>query len=164
MQTEQEIALSKHQQLRVWEGWLGAEIRGYYFADLVSEYKQRQKLITWVILLCSSGTCGVVLSRWNAQWPTLALSLLITGLSLFLLVYKYEDRITKCSDLHREWGFIANDYEAIWENVYAPDAGERLRSLSSRELDASKNALDIRDDDKRLLKCQEYVERQHGAR
>ncbi|MGA2476553.1 MAG: hypothetical protein ABSF73_08035 [Terriglobia bacterium] len=163
MQTEQSITLSEAQQKRVWEGWLSAEIRGCYFAELVSGYRSKQRGFTWVILVCSSGAAIAIASHWPAWWPKFILVLITTGISLWLLIQRYEDRALKSSDLHVEWNRIANGYRDIWENVYAEDAEQKLRALSEQELSASKNGLDIPDDDKRLLKWQQYVESQHGA-
>jgi hypothetical protein len=163
MQTEQSITLSESQRKRVWEGWLSGEIRGCYFAELVSKYKGNQKKLTWAILLFSSGVSITIVSRWSVEWPKLLLALITTALSLFSLVQRYEDRALRCSDLHFDWNRIANGYRDIWENMYAEDAEQKLRVLSEQELVVSKNGLDIPDDDKRLLKCQEYVESHHGA-
>jgi hypothetical protein len=48
--------------------------------------------------------------------------------------------------------------------MYAEDAEKRLHNLSERELNVSKSSLDIPDDEKRLIKCQEYVERMHASK
>jgi hypothetical protein len=163
MPIEQQTILPAHLQTRIWNGWLSAEIRGCYFAELVSVYKGRQKKLTWAILLFSSGASITIASHWSVEWPKLVLALITTALSLFSLVERFEDRALKCSDLHLDWNRIANGYRDIWENMYAEDAEEKLRDLSEQELSASKAGLEVPDDDDRLVKCQEYVESQHGA-
>jgi hypothetical protein len=52
------LMLSAAEQRNVWEGWLGAETRANYFADLSGRYLRLQRLITWATLLASSGANG----------------------------------------------------------------------------------------------------------
>jgi hypothetical protein len=158
MQAEQYGVLPEHTVKKAWEGLISAEIRGYYFAELVRRSRRLLKMLTWTILICSSGASLAIIDHWNSQWPKMALSLIVTGLSIFLLVQRYEDRAARCSDLHLEWGEIANGYECIWKNMYAEDTEEKLRGLAQRELKLSKSSLDIGDDNKLLLKCQDYAE------
>jgi len=55
--------LSEPQQKRVWDGWLSAENRANYFADLSRGYHRKQRLVTWAMLVLSSGAVGLHASR-----------------------------------------------------------------------------------------------------
>ena len=55
--------LSELQQKRVWDGWLSAENRANYFADLSRGYHRKQRLVTWAMLVLSSGAVGFHASR-----------------------------------------------------------------------------------------------------
>src|SRR5688572_9841968 len=127
----QRIMLSELQQRNVWEGWLGAEIRGNYFADLCQSYLRTQRVITWSTLIASSGAAATVLATLpdGLEWARLSLLVVTAALSLWALVTNYGKRVTDCSDLHFRWNMLASDYEALWGNMYAATAQEQLASL-----------------------------------
>jgi hypothetical protein len=162
MQVDQSITLSEHQQKRVWEGWIGAEIRGCYFVDLVAYYQLRQRTLSLLVLIASSGAALAIAAHWSEEWPKLVLALSAAVLSFLRFVLRDDEQALKCSDLHVEWNRLANDYERVWENMYAENAEARLHDLNERALELSKSGASIPDRDKRLLKCQQYVEMHHG--
>ena len=103
MQVDQQIVLSNHEQRKVWDPWLSAEIRGCYFAELAGTYHSRQKFLTWATLLSSSGAFLAIATHWALDWPKMVLAFVTTALSLVSLVQRYEERAVKCSDLHADW-------------------------------------------------------------
>src|SRR5690606_36440891 len=58
------------QQRDVWEGWLSAEVRAYYFADLRQRCERHQQLTTWFTLAASSGAAVTLLGMFaeTAAW------------------------------------------------------------------------------------------------
>ncbi len=162
MQTEI-VALSELERKRVWEGWLACEMRGCYFAELVQYYQNLQRGLTWLALISSSGASVAIASHWAMEWPKLVLALITTLLSLALLVLRNEERALKCSDLHLEWNRLANHYRALWDDMYSDQAAARLAELSDRVLELGKSSAIIPYKEKRMRKCQRYVERQHAT-
>jgi hypothetical protein len=156
--------LSELQQKEVWEGWLGAEIRANYFADMCGHYDFQQKLVTWLILFVSCGAAVTFLADWphaDVQWIKPALSLLAAGLSLFSLVQQNQKRTTDCADLHSRWSKLGNEYKALWDDMYSQNAPETLRRLEEKEVELSKNSTSIPNKGRRMSKWQDYVLRQH---
>jgi hypothetical protein len=76
------ITLSDLEQNKVWEGWLSAEVRGCYFAELVTYYQRRHHAVRLGTLLFSSGTSILIVAHWTSDWPKLILALITTALTL----------------------------------------------------------------------------------
>lgn len=120
--------LSEAQQIRVWEGMLGAETRANYFAELSSRYMQKQRLATWATLLFSSGAVASLLANVPSEWK-LALAIATTAVSLYSVVMQNQKLAVDASDLHARWNRLAKEYGRVWENVYAGDAAAKPLSM-----------------------------------
>lgn len=155
------IMLPDIQQKDVWDGWLGAEVRAHYFAELCHSYSRMQRWITWGILALSSGAFVAVLSG-LPNWLRLALTLVTAGVSLWSLVENNPKTATECSDVNFRWNKLALDYKALWDDMYSADAPKRLADLLLRDAELSKtcNPLPNRTED--LRKWQRYIVDQHG--
>lgn len=130
--------LSDYQQEHVWTGWLAAEIRAAYFADLVQRFQSVQKFLVVLSLLLSSGATITLLTTIvppQLGWVKPLLTLLAAAVSLWSLVAKYERSATECADLHFRWNKVGMAYENLWGNMYADEASEILNQL--RQEDAS---------------------------
>jgi hypothetical protein len=158
--------LSEIQQKTVWEGWLGAEIRANYFAEMCGRYQFRHKALTWTTLVFSSGAAATLISDWLPQdmrWVRPTLALLAAGVSFLTLLQQYLRRIPECADLHSRWNRLGNEYKALWDEMYSPDALVRLRELEEKEVELSKSSATAVSNNKRaMLKWQRYVQKQHG--
>lgn len=130
--------LTSLQQTTVWEGWLSAEIRANYFADLSTRYRRHQRTATWLTLFSSSGAAATVIGTWGIPWAPLVLSLITAGLSLYSLVAQDQQRAADSADLHWRWNQLASDYRTLWDDMYAADAATRLSVLEAREQELSK--------------------------
>ena len=53
-------------------------------------------------------------------------------------------------------------HKALWEDMYAPNALDRLRALEDREAELSKSSMAIPNKTRVMRKWQSYVIRQHG--
>ena len=156
--------LTTNQQRTVWEGWLGAEIRAYYFADLSYRYQQQQTIVTWLLLACSSGAAATLLADWlpsSLAWIRPALALATAGLSLWSVVAQNQTRVTDCADLHFRWNTLATRYADLWDHMYDPEAPTTLRQLTSIAAEISKSDVALPNDPVRLGKWQTLVEAQH---
>jgi len=159
--------LSEAQQRRVWEGMLSAEIRANYFAELSGKYHRKQRVVTWAILFLSSGAAAtflyIGLPAEVASWLPPVLALLTAALALRILVAQYPKLAFDSADLHSRWSRLASKYEALWENVYADDAGERLQKLTEEGIELSRLGNPFPYHEKAMLKWQDHVERHHAA-
>jgi len=152
--------LSESQQRRVWEGMLGGEIRACYFADLSGRLNSRQRWAIWAVLIFSSGATAAVLASLPPDWLWLrfVLPLLAAAVSLYSVVMQNQKFAVDASDLHARWNRLAKDYEAIWENIYADDAIDRLKELDERATELSKvGAASFRYNKRAMLKWENHV-------
>lgn len=157
------IMLSAAQQQNVWDGWLGAEIRANYFADLCGRYQQLQRGLTWTTLLASSGAVAALLRETGTALP-LTLAAATAALSLWNTVHTYSKRSTDCSDLHFRWHTLALAYEALWHDMYQPESAATLAALRQREAELSKSSTALPNDVRRMLKWEDHVISHHAGR
>jgi hypothetical protein len=157
--------LSELQRKRVWEGWLSAEIRANYFADLSARYHRHQRYGTWCVLFSSSGVLATFVTKLPQEftWAAPALALMTAGLSLYSLVAQNQKSAIDSADLHFRWNKLASEYEHLWDNMYAEDAGPQLTKLDERGMELSKVATAFPFSEKRILKWQDHVEKHHAA-
>jgi hypothetical protein len=156
--------LSELQRKDVWEGWLGGEIRANYFADMGGQLQTQQKILTWMTLIFSSGAAATFVTDWvppDMQWIKTALALLTAGISFVTLLQQNQKRITECVDLHFRWSRLSNEYKALWDDMYSPNALDRFRMLEENEAELSKSSMLIPNNERAMLKWQDYVIRQH---
>jgi hypothetical protein len=135
--------LSDFQQQTVWDSWLASEIRAAYFAELVQTFQSRQRLLVVGSLLLSSSATITLLTTIvppTLSWIKPALTLLAAGLSLWSLVAKNERAAIDCADLHLRWNTLALHYEALWSDMYAEGAGDKLMQLRTEKLAVSKSS------------------------
>ena len=157
--------LSEFQQKAVWEHWLGAEIRGNYFADLSHTYTNRQKWFTWLTLLLSSGAFAALIGNWvppQFGWIKPVLPFLTAVISITSLVEQNQKKVTDTADLHLRWNRIATEYESLWNNIYSENAASRFEELAERRAELSKSGLSFPNDEKRMLRWEGHV-LQHRA-
>jgi hypothetical protein len=157
--------LTAHQQHALWEQWLGAEIRAYYFADLSYRYQQHQTLVTWLLLVSSSGVVAALLAELptRAAWVRLVLACLTTLLSFWSLVAHNQKNVTDCADLHFRWNTLAHRSAALWNDMYAPDAARTLDQLQQIAAEISKSSTAFPYKAARMGKWQDLVEAHHRA-
>ena len=155
--------LSAAEQRNVWEGWLGAEIRANYFADLCGHYQRLQRLITWATLLASSGAVAALLGDTGSALP-LILAAATAALSIWNTVQTYGKRSTDCSDLHFRWYTLALAYEDLWNDMYQPESAAVLSALRQKEVELSSTASSSSTDVRLMLKWEDHVIRHHASR
>lgn len=158
--------LSQLQQKNVWENWLSSEIRANYFADLANRYQSRQRVLTWLTLVFSSGAAFALVADWAPQgfeWVRAALALFAAAVSLLSLVEQNQKRATECSDLHFRWNRLASEYEALWDDMYADDAELKLMLLAEKTAEVSKSSTAFPYRERVMLKWQIHVQRHHGV-
>jgi hypothetical protein len=157
--------LTDAQREDVGERWMSAEIRACYFADMCSRYLSRQRWLTWATLLCSSGTATTVLAsnlpqRWGFLKPILAL--LTTALSVLTVVQQNAKASADCAELHFTWNHLANQYEALWNDMDSNEADNQMKSLVEKSAEASRRGTAIPYRKSLMRKWQEHVEMHHS--
>lgn len=158
--------LTSNQQRIVWEGWLGAEVRAYYFADLGSRDLRRQQVLTWLTLASASGAAVTLLAEWLPPvlaWIRPVLSLATAGLSLWGVVAHYQKNFTDCADLHFRWNTLAVRYQLLWDHMYDTDAPLTLQQLKAIAAEISKSSMAFPYDAARMGTWQDLVEAQHDT-
>jgi len=158
--------LSALEQKRVWEGWLAAEIRANYFADLAGRFQRKQRVITWATLALSSGAFATLVSNWlpaNLRWIQPVGVFLVAALSLWSLTAKNEHSAVECSDLHFKWNRLGREFERLWDDMYSASARDDLAGLEERSAEIAKSCTGLPNKRRLLLKWEDYVVLQHGG-
>jgi hypothetical protein len=154
--------LSALQQTDVWEGWVGAEIRANYFADLCAHYQTCQRTLTWLILVFSSGAAAAFLADRLPAILKPALAVITAGLSLWSLVQQNQKRTTDCADLHFRWSRLGDEYKSLWDDMYSQDALTKLRLLQEKEAELSRSSTGFPNKEQLMLKWERFVLEHHG--
>jgi hypothetical protein len=156
--------LSEFQQNDLWERWLAAEMRAYYFADRRAYYASRQRFLTWITLLFSSGAATTILVALPQPflWVRAVLAILAAAISLMSLVEANAQRSTDCADLHFRWARLANECQSLWGNVYAEDAEAKLAKIVEKGEEISKSSTAIPYKERVMLKWENHVLQHHG--
>lgn len=156
--------LTPAQQRAVWEGWLGAEIRAYYFADLGYRYQHQQTIVTWVLLVCATGAFGALVTDWlpvQLAWVRAVLACATAALSVWSAIARNWPKVSACADLHFRWNTLATKYEALWDHWYEADADTTLQQIKQVEAEISKASTAFPNDAARMGKWQDLVEAHH---
>lgn len=156
--------LTELQRKKVWEGWLSAEIRANYFADLSHRYYRQQRMANWLTLVASSGAAVTFMATTLPSWVPSVLAVMVAGLSVWSLVEQYQKSVVDSADLHWRWNRLAAQYEALWDDMYADDAAARLRALDEEGAQVSKAATPFPANRRRLERWQRHVEQHHAPR
>lgn len=115
----------------VWEEMLTADMRANYFGELVGHYLKLDKGLRVATLLAASGTVGTALSQLDPS-VKLAIPILATAVSFWLLISQYGSMARDASDLHSGWSAVQRDYERLWNNLDSGDAGEQYHQIYDR--------------------------------
>src|SRR5437867_11598853 len=108
--------LSDAQIKRLWEEWIAAETRAYWYAELSTKYQQRQRIITNLSQVLSSGAAVLFFTR-IALAPYIAIVTPIV--SAVTLVEKHYRRGILADNLHSKWNRIALECTRLWENWFS---------------------------------------------
>lgn len=153
--------LTELQRRDVWEVWLSAEIRADYFADLALAYDRKQAAATWIALLASSAAVLTSVTQLmpEAKWvpPVLA-----AAASFYSLTAQNQKKATECRDLHFRWNKLAQEFRALWADMHADDAPQRLARLNEKRAEVSRAATALPYQRRRMLRWQRLVEAQHA--
>ena len=154
------------ERTRVWEAWIGAEFRALYFADLDSAFTRRQQWATGITLLGSSGAVLTALGNLPPQlaWLKVAAPLLLAAVSIYSVVAQNQRRAAEAGQLHVRWSKLATRFEALWGDMYATDAPERLSKALEEEAEVSGLGANFPYDEKRLTRWFDLVIQQHQHR
>jgi hypothetical protein len=133
----------------VWEEMLTADMRASYFAELVGHYLKLDKWLRVATLLAASGTVGTALSQWS-EGVRLAVPIVATGVSFWLLISQFGSMARDASDLHSGWSTVKRDYERLWGALSSPDAEEQYSQIYDRAEVLSKSGTKFPNKTKRL--------------
>jgi hypothetical protein len=162
--------MNEGERTQVWEGWLSAEIRADYFAELSGKYHQRQRISTWLILVTSSSafisfvtTMRSELLPTDLTWLVAAsLSFFTAALSAYSLIAQNQKNAMDSADLHYRWNKLAGEYERLWNAMDSDQALTRLDDLREKGRELSKVGTAFPVNRRALLKWQQHVEQHHA--
>lgn len=158
-------ALTDLQQRLLWDNWLSAEIRAYYFGTMAERVQHRQNLATWLMVLLSSGATVTILAKLGSQWAAAVaplLALLTTAMSLWLLIEQNQRRVALYSDLFFRRSRLASEFQFLWDDMYSEDALSKLKALDEKVAELSKSSISKKYNVGVMLESQRHVERLHG--
>ena len=148
--------LSEFQQKQLWEQWLGSEIRHDYFADLCGSFQRQHTRLTWATLMLSSGAAFSFLTKLPDSGKTI-MALAVAAVSLYSVVQQNLRKISECSDLSFRWNSLAIQCQELWNDIYREDASQKLKVLLEKAAEISKSAEALPNDEKRMLKWEEFL-------
>ncbi len=153
--------LTEEQITGVWERQISAEVRALYFADIATRYTTQKQWISGASFFLASGAAATLLSK-SPAWVPILLACLTALLSAYSVARGLDGATRTMSKFQFSWSELASGYEALWNNIYADEAGTRLELLVSRERDLSSQAsTEAPNDQKRMAHWQTQVFRQH---
>ncbi len=115
-----------------------------------------------ISVFLSSGAVVTVLAK-SPSWIPVALSIVTAVINAYSSAFGLDSRMRSMAKLYAQNSQIANDYEHLWNNVYAEDAGAILDALVHRDTEISETATtEAPNDQKRMGRWQDYVFAQHG--
>jgi hypothetical protein len=121
----------------VWEEMLYADMRANYFGELVRRYLLLDKALRAATLV---GTSGSVAAALLSSGPAkIAVPILATAVSFWLLISQYGTMARDASDLHYGWGSLARDYTDLWNSLDRPDAEACYHEIFNRGESLSKS-------------------------
>jgi hypothetical protein len=154
--------LTQSQIEDVWKRQLAAETRALYFADLANRYTAQKKWITAISVFLSSGAVITLLGK-SPAWVPVTLSIVTAVINAYSSAFGLDSRMRSMAKLYAQNSQLANDYERLWNNVYAEDAGATWDVLVHRDTEVSETATtEAPNDQKRMGRWQDYVFTQHG--
>jgi hypothetical protein len=134
----------------VWEEMLFADMRSNYFAELVRHYLTLDKWLRVATLVAASGTVGTALAQADYAGIRLAVPIVATAVSLWLLISQYGSMARDASDLHSGWNAIKRDYERLWNNLSSSSAEEEYHRIYDEAEVLSKSGTKFPNKTKRL--------------
>lgn len=153
--------LTEDQITSVWERQISAEVRALYFVDLATRYTIQKQWISGASFFLASGAAATLLAR-APTWVPILLACITALLSAYSVARGLDGATRTMSKFQFSWSELASSYEALWNNVYADEAGARLELLIARERDLSSQAsTEAPNDQKRLSYWQTQVFQQH---
>ena len=122
--------LNAQEQTDTWDDRFSAEVRANYYAELCSKYVTRERILTWLTLVSSSGAVlSIIVGRPSA---TALLAVITTCLTITDLVLQYQSRAFDCKDLHFCWNQLAAEYQSLWNHMHDSNSAARLLALNQR--------------------------------
>lgn len=146
----------------VWKRQLDAETRALYFADLANWYTAQKKWISALSFFLASGAVVTLLAK-TQDWVPVALSIFTAVINAYSSAFGLDSKMRAMAKLYSQNSQLASDYERLWNNVYADDAGSVLDNLIRHDREISEEATtEAPNDQKRMGRWQKYVFTQHG--
>jgi len=154
--------LSDPQIRRLWEEWIGAETRAYWYAELSTRHQQRQRIITILNLVFSSGAAVLFFTSIGLAPYVAVLSAIASAISLAEQNYR---RVIVADDLHSKWSRIALECTRLWESSFSDDAADGLWQIENMVFDASQSSVSagFKLDAKAMAHWQDVVQMHHGV-
>lgn len=156
--------LKPSDQQDVWEGLISSSTRASCFGDLCVRYNAYNKALVWVTLFLSWSAASVVVKDWlppNRQGWRFAFAVIVAGTSFLSVLQQYQKRSSDCLDLYYKWNNIATRFDALWNDMYADDASNKLEALKKDVAEVSKSSVPFGRHTRLMLKCQTEIEKRY---
>lgn len=145
----------------VWESLLNADFSSRYFGHLAGLLQTRERIITVVVGVLSSGAFLALISKFQLGYLPQLLSALTAVFSITLATRKLGKSAALSASLHSRWTAIQNDYEILWseaEFLSSEQIAERWRNIENSHMkDDETAAQEFRIDKKLADECQKAV-------
>ena len=152
---------SEHYRRLIWEGLLEADFRARYFGHLTGRIRSRERYLTILIGVLSSGAFVSFVLKLQVSLLPPALSLLSAIFSVVLASLKLGEGASVSASLYDKWSSLKDRYEFLWgelDGLSTEDAGRRWLELESEHKEADKLAVkEFRLDRKLAAACQADV-------
>ena len=148
MESQSHAQLPQEYVNLVWLGLFDTVRLHRYYSRMASRFKFRDRIVTVVILLGSSGATGTLLAH---LWTELAaaLGVVVAVAAIWSLLARYAEKGALASVIAVQCGDQAEDWKQLWFEVSGLTPGEvleRVRQLQSKMDLATANGVDMKDD------------------
>jgi hypothetical protein len=121
----------------IWESLLGADYRARYYGHLAGRLQRREKTLTILVTLLSSGACLALVAKMD--WLPVVVPSILTALAALagavLASNKFGKRAVLSGDLHKKWDTARREFEVLWASVSdldKDDALQRWRAIEEK--------------------------------
>lgn len=158
------VALNDFQRDVLFGEWWAAEARARYYSILAGCFSRNHQIITFSSLVLSSGAVAAIAAAPQMQgllWLKLGLPAATAVINAFSLVRQYPKRAFDCSELYHKWAKLTADCRELWGDMYDASAPARLKFVTERGPEISKNAAHSIGNYKRLMRrCENEAEKE----
>jgi hypothetical protein len=134
----------------LWRSLLDADQNARYWRAMTLRYVRRERATKIFLAIVSSATVAGWGFWREIGWIWQSLSILAALISVALPIFDVPRHVESMVELHEKWCQLLNDYEGVWTvraSIADADVQERIRKLKTTEVELSKKAAKLPNDD-----------------